>query len=171
MNKSIINILLVAVLTVSAAVGVSAQKFAHINSQLLLLEMPDVKTADSQIASYQEGLMAKGKDMVTAFEAKYLAYADQANKGELNKIQMQQKEGELAKEQQAIQAYEVEVQNLLGAKRETLYKPILEKVKNTIEAVGKDGGYTMIFDTSSGVLVHATESEDIMAAVKAKLGI
>ena len=171
MNKSIINFILIAVITVSASFGATAQKFAHINSQLLLLEMPEVKTADNQITTYQETLMTKGKDMVTAFESKYIAYADQAGKGELNKIQMQQKEGELAKEQQAIQEYEVEVQNLLGAKREALYQPILEKVKNTIEAVGKDGGYTMIFDTSSGVLVHATESEDIMSAVKAKLGI
>lgn len=148
-----------------------AQKFGHINSQLLLIEMPAVKDADAQIQVYQQSLLQKGDEMVKAFEAKYVAYADQVNKGELNKIQMQQKEGELTKEQQAIQAYEVEIQNLLVKKRETLYQPILDKVKSSIELVGKEGGYTMIFDTSGGAIVHAQDSEDILPLVKVKLGI
>lgn len=171
MKNSILKIALVAFICSATISVVSAQKFAHINSQQLLLEMPAVKTADAEIQSYQATLIKKGEDMVKAFEAKYVAYADQANKGELNKIQMQQKEGELSKEQQAIQNYEVEVQNLLGQKRQTLYKPIIDKVQAAIEAVGKEGNYTMVFDSGSGVLVHADEGEDIMAKVKTKLGI
>jgi len=169
--KSILNYTFIAILTIASFTGVSAQKFAHINSQLLMIELPEVKTADSELQTYQEGLMKKGQEMVQAFEAKYLAYAEKANKGELNKIQMQQMEGELGKEQQAIQSYELEIQNMLVTKRESVYQPIITKVKNAIEQVGKEGGYTMIFETGSGVLVHAAESDDIMALVKAKLGL
>ncbi len=169
--KSILNYTFIALLTVASVVSVSAQKFAHINSQLLMVELPEMKNADTEIQTYQEGLMKKGQDMVQAFEAKYLAYAEKANQGELNKIQMQQMEGELGKEQQEIQAYEVEVQKMMVAKRETLYKPIIDKVKLAIEQVGKEGGYTMIFESGSGVLVHAAESDDIMLQVKAKLGM
>lgn len=169
--KSILNYTFIALLTIATATGVSAQKFAHINSQLLMVELPEMKNADTQIQTYQETLMKKGQEMVQAFEAKYLAYAEKANQGELNKIQMQQMEGELGKEQQAIQAYELEVQNMMVAKRETLYKPIIDKVKAAIEQVGKEGGYTMIFESGSGVLVHAAESDDIMTQVKAKLGM
>lgn len=169
--KSILNYTIIALLSIASITSVSAQKFAHINSQLLMVEMPEMKSADTQIQTYQESLMKKGQDMVQAFEAKYLAYAEEANKGELNKIQMQQKEGELGKEQQAIQSYEQEVQKLLGQKRQSLYKPLIEKVKLAIEEVGKEGGYTMIFESGSGVLVHATESDDIMSLVKAKIGM
>lgn len=169
--KSILNYTFIALLTIATATGVSAQKFAHINSQLLMIELPEMKSADTEIQSYQESLMKKGKDMVEAFEAKYLAYAEKANQGELNKIQMQEMEGELGKEQQAIQEYEVQVQKMMVDKRETLYKPIIEKVKTAIEQVGKEGGYTMIFESGNGVLVHAAESDDIMVQVKAKLGM
>jgi len=169
--KSILNYTFIALLTIATISGVSAQKFAHINSQLLMLELPEMKSADAEVQTYQESLMKKGQDMVQAFETKYLAYAEQANKGELNKIQMQQMEGELGKEQQAIQSYEVEVQNMLTTKRQSLYEPIINKVKAAIEQIGKEGGYTMIFESGSGVLVHAAESDDIMAQVKAKLGM
>ncbi len=169
--KSILNYTIIALLSVASITSISAQKFAHINSQLLMVEMPEMKNADAQIQTYQESLMKKGQDMVQAFEAKYLAYAEEANKGVLNKIQMQQKEGELGKEQQAIQSYEQEVQSLLAQKRQSLYKPLIDKVKVAIEQVGKEGGYTMIFESGSGVLVHATESDDIMALVKTKVGM
>lgn len=169
--KSILNYAIIALISVASITAVSAQKFAHINSQVLMVEMPEMKSADTQIQTYQESLMKKGQDMVQAFEAKYLAYAEEANKGGLSKIQMQQKEGELGQEQQAIQAYEQEVQNLLTQKRQSLYKPLIEKVKLAIEQVGKEGGYTMIFESGSGVLVHAAESDDIMSLVKAKVGM
>jgi hypothetical protein len=57
-------------------------------------------------------------------------------------------------------------------KREQLLQPILNEVDAAIQAIGKDGQYTMIFDTSvSGGLVYAVESDDLMPAAKAKLGI
>ena len=56
-------------------------------------------------------------------------------------------------------------------KGEELYKPIIEKVKSEIEKLGKEGGYTMIFDSSGGVLLHAAESENLMPVLKTKLGI
>lgn len=169
--KSILNYTFIALLTIASISSVSAQKFAHINSQLLMVELPEMKAADTEVQTYQESLMKKGQDMVQAFEAKYLAYAEKANNGELNKIQMQQMEGELSKEQQAIQSYEVEIQNMLATKRQSLYEPIITKVKAAIEQVGQEGGYTMIFESGSGVLVHAAESDDIMTQVKAKLGM
>ncbi len=148
-----------------------AQKFGHINSQQLLLELPQIKTADQQLTEYQKTLMSKGEQMLKNLESNYNAYVAEANSGTLSQIQMQQKEGELAKEQQAIQAYELEVQNLLVAKREELYKPILDDVKAKVDQIGKDGGYTMIFDSSGGFLLHMDNSEDLMTQVRTVLGL
>lgn len=153
------------------ATSLSAQKYGFVNSTDLLVQMPEVKSADSQLESYQKQLIAKGETMVKSFEQKYQAYVNEANAGGLSKIEMQKREGALSTEQQNIQKYELEVQQKILAKREELYKPILEKVQTAIDGVGKDGGYTMIFDTSTGALLHADRSEDLTSQIRAKLGI
>lgn len=163
--------LIAIVLVVCSIQVMSAQKFGHIDSQQLLLDLPEIKTADSQLTTYQQSLMTKGEQMVKTLEANYNAYVVEANEGKLSKIQMQQKESALQQEQQAIQQYEVEVQQKLLSKREELYKPILDKVKTAVDKMGKEQGYTMIFDSGSGFLLHSQSSEDLMPKVRAALGI
>lgn len=148
-----------------------SQKFGYLNSSQLLLELPAIKTANEQLGTYQKTLVGKGETMVKAFEVKYNEYVAAANSGELSKIQMQQKEADLGQEQQKIQQYEQEVAQKIEMKREELYKPILDKVKAVLEQIGKEQGYTMIFDTSTGSLLHANEADNLMATVKSKLGI
>ena len=167
-SKKTLFSFLIAALFFSAST--IAQKFAHINSQQLLVDSPLVKTADSQLQTFQEGLITKGQDMVKAFEADYKKYVADVDAGSLNKIQMGQREAELGKTQEAIQKYELEVQQKIAAKREELYKPILDKAKVAIDAIGKEGNYTMIFDTGTNGLLFALETEDILPQVKAKLG-
>ena len=87
------------------------------------------------------------------------------------KVQMQQKEEVLVAKQDEIKKYEAEIQQKVGLKREELYKPILDKVKAEIEKLGKEGGYTMIFDSSAGMILHAADSENLMTLLKSKLGV
>jgi len=168
MRKSFILSIVITVFTVG--IGLS-QKYAYLNSTQLLLEMPQVKTADSQLETYQQSLVTKGETMVKAFEGDYNKYVEEAQGGTLTGLQMQQRESALAQKQKEIQNYELEVQQLIGTKREELYKPILDKVKVVVEQVGKDNGYTMIFDSSTGGMLYAAEADNIMALVKSKLGI
>ncbi|MEZ4909804.1 MAG: OmpH family outer membrane protein [Saprospiraceae bacterium] len=149
--------------------SLSAQKFGFINSQELMSNLADVKLAENSLNSFQNELVIKRDDMVKKFEVEYSAYMTEANSGTLSKVQMQQKEESLIAKRDQIQQYETTMQEQLGAKREELYKPILDKVKNVIEMVGKEGGYTMIFDTSAGALLHAAESDNLMETIKAKL--
>ncbi|HAQ37242.1 MAG TPA: molecular chaperone Skp, partial [Saprospirales bacterium] len=39
------------------------------------------------------------------------------------------------------------------------------------QAVGKEEGYTFIFDSSTGVILHASETENVFDKVKVKLGL
>ena len=166
------NLLLVLMLMAGTSAGVMAQKFGHLNSQLLLIEMPEVKSADTQLETYQKQLLTQGEQMVQAFQTKYQAYEAEAQSGKFSPLQLQTKETELQKEYETIQQYEVTIQNKLAEKRGELYQPLLDRVKVAIEKIGKENGYTMIFDTSvAGAIVHAEDSEDIMAMVKAELGM
>lgn len=169
--KKIRPFLLVAMIALTS-MTVSAQKFGHLNSRLLLMEMPEIKSADNAIETYSKELLSQGETMVSAFEANYQSYVTDANGGKLSGLDIQKKESALRAEQENIKKYEIEMQNKLVAKKEELYAPLLDKVKAAIDKIGKDNGYTMIFDTSiAGAIVHAQESEDIMALVKQELGI
>ena len=109
--------------------------------------------------------------MVKSFEAEYKTYLAKVDSGELSQIDMQQKEAKLAQDQQAIQAYEVEVQNNIAAKKQELYQPILARVQSVVDAYGKEQGYSMIFDASIGGILFADLADDLMPVLKTKLGI
>ena len=162
--------ILILLVTLSAT-SLSAQKYGYLNSALLLTELDEVKSADAEIATYQQQLVSKGEAMVKSFETKYKQYSQEAQSGEFSPVQVQQKESDLAAEQKKIQEFEVEVTNDIAKKREELYQPILNKVKGIVDALGKEKGYTMIFDTSTGALLFADAGEDLMAEVKKRLGM
>jgi len=147
-----------------------SQKFGHINTQQLLVESPLIKDADTKITDYQNTLITKGQEMVKKFEGEYESYVKDREAGILSQIQIQQRETALQATQQSIQKYEQEVQQKLAIKREELYKPILDKVKVTLDQLGEAEGYTMIFDTSTNGLLFAVEGEDLLQKVKTKLG-
>ncbi|HLF64599.1 MAG TPA: OmpH family outer membrane protein [Saprospiraceae bacterium] len=159
-------------LTICVACSVHAQKFGHINTSALLEAMPEVKTADQLLAAFQEGLIKGGETKAATFEADYKKYLEDVNNGVLSKVQQADRENALAKAQQEIQQYEQQVQLQVLQKREELLKPILQKVDEAIKAEGKEGGYLFIFDSSvSGALLFAQESDDLLSAVKKRLGI
>ncbi len=167
MKQSFLSILFLTFTLITA----SAQKFGYINTQELLSSMSEMKLADNQVQALQNELLAKGEEMVIKFEADYKAYMTEANGGTLSKVQMQQKEEVLVGKQDEIKKYEAEIQQKVASKREELYKPILDKVKAEIEKLGKEGGYTMIFDSSAGMILHAADSENLMTILKTKLGV
>lgn len=148
-----------------------AQKFGHVNSNEIIMAMPEVKAADSELDAYSKVLISKGQEMVKEYEAAYQAYVGRANSGELSQLQMQQEEAALVAKNQKVGEYEVEVQQLIAKKKEEVYQPILDKVQKIIQDIGKEMGYTMIFDSSSFAMVFAETSEDIMPIVKERLGI
>ena len=163
--------ILLLFLFLGTSLGLRAQKYGYLNSSQIIMMHPDVKAADQKLVNYQTELIKVGEDMAKKLESNYNAYVQEANSGTLSKIQMQEKETKLAQEQEAIRQYEVEVQQKILIKREELYKPILDKIDAAVKAVGQENGYNMIFDTSGGAILHATESDDIFELVKAKLNL
>ena len=141
-----------------------------INTTLLLQDMPEVQAVGTELETFQNQLMADGQAKVEAFEKNYVDYMTKVNNGELSKVEMAQMEQALTQEQQSIAVLEQEVQNKILAKREELMGPILEKVDVAIKAVGKEGGYTFIFDSSlQGSLLYAPDGDDVINLVMQKL--
>lgn len=148
-----------------------SQKFGHINTGNLLELLPEVKSADAELVTLRDKLMSERDQKMKSFQTKYEEIVRQANNGLLTPKQQQEKELEIQKDQQQLQQFEQSIQSQIAKKREDLLGPILQKVDNAIQAVGKEGGYTMVFDSSSGGLLFAEDSEDLMPKVKKKLGL
>lgn len=146
-----------------------AQKFGHLNSNALLVELTEIKTADDALAALSKKLEADYTTKITTFEAEYNQLVEKANSKEFTQLQIEREQASLAKKQEEIQNFELQVQQQLLQKREELYAPILKKVDEAIKAVGAENNFTMIFDTSSGFILHGQESQDVTSLVKAKL--
>ena len=147
------------------------QKFGHLNSNQLLLDVPQIKTADQQLNTFSSSLEKEYVAKVQAFESEYNVLVEKANSKEFSQVQIEREQAELAKKQEVIQKFEQESQQKLLQKREELYAPILKKVDDAIKAVGDENDFTMIFDTSSGFILHGQESQDVTSLVKAKLSL
>ena len=166
--KSLLLVVFAALLTAQTA---SAQKFGHLNSGNLLELMPEVKAANDALKVYGGKLETRRDSLAKVFQDAYTAYAKAAQEGTVPPKEAQVKEAELQKMQDAGQQFETAMQQLVGAQRDALLSPILKKVDDAIKAVGKEGNYLFIFDTSTGATLYALESEDVMPLVKTKLGI
>ncbi len=167
-SNTITKLLFAVLMVLATTFSATAQKFGHLNSSELMADLPEIKTADSELQTYQQQLTKVGEDMVAKFQKNYQDYQTKLNSGSISQLQAQEIEATLGQEQQSIQVYQQEVQNKLLEKRTGLYDPIFKKVRELIEQYGKENGYTMIFDSGLGAILFE-DSEDLTAAIKAKL--
>ena len=172
MNARINLFLLAAGLFLAVPFSASAQqKFGHLNSGNLLEQMPEVKIANDSLKMFGEAMGARGESLAKNFQAAVEAYQKDVQAGTLTPLQSQAREADLQKMQSEGQDFEKNLQEITNLRRQQLLNPILAKVDAAIKAIGKEGNFAMIFDTSTGATLYALESEDIMPLVKAKLGI
>jgi len=166
MNK----ILVFALLMLLHVAGFS-QKFGYLNSAALLAEVPEVKQADANLKAFQNQLMKKGQEMAKELQEKAALLERKKEQGTISPRDYQAQMAKLQEEEEAIGKYEQEVYAKLAKKREEEYRPILERVNKAMEETAREGGFLLVFDSSTSVVVYADEALDLTPLVKAKLGI
>ncbi|MEM1324866.1 MAG: OmpH family outer membrane protein [Bacteroidota bacterium] len=165
--KNILRIATLCLAMVAFAASAQAQKFGYVNTNKILENLPAVKQADANIAAMQQQLENKYKKDLEALQAAYTAVQQKMQTGELSPKQQEEEAAKLKTQEDKLRAFEAESQNKLVAKRNELVQPILDRVNNAIQAVGKEGGYQFIFDEQ--VLLYKDASQDVTEQVKAKL--
>lgn len=149
----------------------AAPKYGHMNLGNLLESLPETKKANDDLKVFTDKLAAKDDSLTKAFQAAYSQLEQEYNAGTLTPVQAQTRQEELQKQQTVIQAFEEEAQKQANARRDELLRPILEKVDAAVKAVARENGYLMIFDTGSGAMLFAAETDDVTELVKKKLGL
>jgi outer membrane protein len=160
-------ILLLAVVTMAVA-HADAQKIGYLNTNELLVQMPEVKKADSVLNQYAEEMQKIYAGYVMEYQQKLADY--QNNAASWSEVKRESVEKDLANLQIRISDFEKESNDKLEAKKEELYGPILDNVKAKIKMVGDENKFTTILD-GSAMLYVGTDAVDILPLVKKKLGI
>ena len=163
---------LTAIIAFILITGVAfGQKFAYINTQEILSNLPEVQQANSNIETFRNQLISLGQQKLEALQKKYKDLEAKQNRGELSPVQLDQEAKKLKVEEEQLTKFDQESQQKIMKKSEELLKPIRDKVQKAIDDVAKENGYEFIFDASMGFILYADDSTNISDKVKAKLGI
>jgi outer membrane protein len=148
-----------------------AQKFGHLDSQAFIAGLPAAIKADKDLIVYRDKLMAATNKLQEDLDTRANAFAVAYEAGKFSKGEAEEKYALLEKEQLTIFQRREEDEAKLLKKREELFAPVFDQVDKAIKAVGKERGFTFIFDSSFYNAILYKDSEDISASVKKKMGI
>lgn len=164
-------IVLMASFTYNATAQIKAYKFGYVNSLELLDAIPEKKTADAELEKYASNLQTSMEKMYGEYQKKIQDFQKGAQEGTLTETDQEFKAREIQDLETRIQDFQESAEEKIGKKRQSLFKPLIDKINKAIEEVAKENGYTYIFDSSAGSILHASEDENIINVIKKKLGL
>lgn len=146
------------------------QKYGHVNLGNLMTKMPELEVASEQLVKYNEQLVTELQQKAADWERRYKELSDLVQT--LPPVEVKEREQKLLEEQQKILQEEQLIQLQVNEKRNEIMAPIIQKVQEAISAIGKENGYTMIFDTSiPNTVLYVDASIDVTSQVLQRLGI
>ena len=161
--------LTLAVVCVMFSTSLFAQKIGRINSQDVVVNMPEFKEAQTQIEALAKDLQAQAETIQVEMNNKLQEYQKGAET--MTDAVRQLKEKELNDLNTRLQEFNQVAQQELQKKEQELMEPIIKKANEAISEVAKAGGYTVIMESGSMVYFDEANVKDISPEVKAKLGI
>lgn len=168
MKKLILSLAFVMMM----AMGAYAQKFALVDMDYILRNVPSYEMANEQLNQVSQrwerevaGLSKEAESMYKSYQSEMVFLTDDQKKA---------REEELVKKEKEVTDLRYKYfgpEGELFKKRQSLMKPIQEDVYNAVKAVSEEKGYQVIFDrASSQSIVFASPKIDVSNEVLAKLG-
>ena len=157
---------------VAVAFASSAQKFALVDMEYILKNVPAYEMANEQLSQLSQRWQREVEAVSKESDAMYKQYL--SDKVFLTEEQVKKREEEIvAKEQEATELRKKYFgpEGELYKKRQTLMKPIQDDVYNAVKKLSEERGYQAIFDrASSANIIYASPRIDVSNEVLAKLG-
>tara|TARA_B100000780_G_scaffold211722_1_gene151535 strand:- start:4871 stop:5377 length:507 start_codon:yes stop_codon:yes gene_type:complete len=163
--KKLTAVILLLLFTVT----VNAQsKIAHIDSQSLISEMPEVKEAQAQLEKLQKTYATEIDASMKEYQTKLQTYsADAQNQTDVTN---QARQKELAGMEQNIQQYQQTASQDVQKKQADLLKPLIEKARAAIQKIARAKGYEYVIDATQGGSLILSDGTDLIEDVKKELG-
>ena len=167
--KRFIIIGLALMLTATGAFG---QKFAFVDTDYILNNIPAYKSAQDQLDKLSENWQQEIEDRYAEIEEMYKDY--QSESVLLSEEMKRQREEEIInkeKEVKQLQQRYFGPEGELYKKRQELVQPIQDEVYNAIKELSNERRYDAIFDTAAGATILFNNPEyDVSDMVLEKLG-
>ena len=158
--------LVIATIAFFGAQTMNAQaKVAHVDVNELMSKMPAMLDAQNQLKKLSETYDKDYKVMVEEYQAKIKKYDAEAST--VTDAVNQTRQTEVQDMIKRINDFKETAQSDLQKKEGDLMKPLLEKVKASIQKVGKAKGYQYVLNASDLLL---TDGPDLTADIKKDLG-
>jgi outer membrane protein len=164
--KQIKTLLIASILILGASQTINAQaKTAHVDVTEIMSKMPAMLEAQKQLEKISTTYDADYKKMAEEFKAKLAKYDAEA--ATVSEAMNGERQKEVTDMQKRIQEFGQNAQKEVQQKQEDITKPIYEKVRASIQKVGKAKGFQYVLDGSTLLLA---DGPDITADVKKDLG-
>ncbi len=160
------------IVAVACAFGADAQKFALVDMDYVLRNVPAYEMANEQLNQVSQRWEKEVTELAKEAEALYKNY--ESEQVFLTDEQKKKREEEIVKKEKDVTDLKYKYfgpEGELYKKRQSLMQPIQEEVYNAVKKVAEEKGYQVIFDrASSQSIVFASPRIDVSNEVLAKLG-
>jgi outer membrane protein len=148
------------------------QKFAFVDTEYILNNIPAYKSAQAQIDKLSADWQKEIETQYGEVEKLYKNY--QAEKVMLSDDMKKKREDEIINKEQAVKELQRKYygpEGELTKKQQDLVKPIQDQVYKAIKEMAVEGGYTAIFDSSAdATILYANPRQDKSDEVLERLG-
>ncbi|GAB4248784.1 MAG: OmpH family outer membrane protein [Vicingaceae bacterium] len=162
--------------SVSATFGQSYMKFAYVDTEYILENIPEYKEAQEQLEKISIEWQKQLERKYAEIDKMYKDY--QAEQILLTEDMKRKREDEIIKKEKEAKEFQKQkfgVDGELFKKRQELVKPIQDKVYEAVSEVANIGGYGIIFDKSGSLTMLYTnpklnKSDDVLKKLGYKPG-
>ena len=166
------KLILILAIALTGALAANAQKFAMVDMDYILRNVPQYEMANEQLNQLSQRWQREVEQAGKEAENMYQSYL--ADKVFLTAEQVKKREEEIVAKEKAATELRFKYfgpEGELYQKRQTLLKPIQDDVYNAVKKVSEERGYRAVFDrASSSDIVFASPRIDISNEVLARLG-
>ncbi|MEZ4773002.1 MAG: OmpH family outer membrane protein [Bacteroidia bacterium] len=152
-----------------------AQKIGYANIEMILVYMPETKTMNQTLQTYEKKLGEQLQVKQQYAQQKYTEYLQLEQEGKLTQADKESREAELLKLDEEIQKQSATAQENLMKKRQDLLDPIVTKMQTQLKALATAEGYDYILNTVDGsgvsIVLHGPEEHDLTQKLMTRLGI
>jgi outer membrane protein len=142
-------------------------KLGYVRMDALVSNMPEYQQAQTDLKAYKGELSSTLETKYQDYQTKLAEF--EKSKDKLDEVILKDKESELKHLQSSLQEFDDNANESFEKKERSIFEPIEQKLKETIEQIANAKGYTHISQKSTFIFIK-DESADITDLVAEKLG-
>lgn len=166
------KLLIITISSLVAVTGGFAQKYCFVNTEYILENIPEYKSALQQLDQISVNWQKEIETKYSQIDKLYKDY--QAEQILLTEEMRKKRESEIVTKEKEVKEYQKQKFGFEGdlfKKKQELVKPIQDKIYNAIKKMATDQSYAVVFDKSSDlIMLYANPKYDKSDEILLQMG-